>query len=518
MRAVPGLRALREAAPRSAIPDAGIVDPDPAAAATRLLAALAADGDPLAELCRAASDIAGVPAVVLYRREGTRHLLAHRHGDGALADEAAGGSATDADGLDGAGAIGLPLELKLPPGDGPYPIVMHGRGFAALPMSAGLMAIGPVRGKLRRRERARLGRLAAVLDGALLQATAAAARRAEVAALRSEVDMARRSLGSTIDESRSFGLLLDLAITSSGARGGLVAVRRGERLVVLAHRDLPEGAERLDLTPGSGVLGEVPGIPGLLIVEGPDALERVGIDGLLAVVGPRGGAAVELVFALVPQAAQPLPDDCTGLLETIVDQAMLVLESSRAARTTAGRHFAALRGLCRALDARSPETARHHDLVAGAADAIARRLGVPDEERRTIVAAASVHDVGMLAADSTLAAEFAHPTLGADMASLVPGAADLAPLLRAHHEWWDGFGFPAGLAGEAIPRGARILGAAEFYVESLQLVDGMPSAERMSDEIHARRGVQLDPACADAMLWLLWRGARRAGPREPVRS
>ena len=117
----------------------------------------------------------------------------------------------------------------------------------------------------------------------------------------------------------------------------------------------------------------------------------------------------------------------------------------------------------------------------------------------------AVRDGGrLLAADAPLAAEFAHPTLGADMALLVPGAGALAPLIRAHHEWYDGFGFPNGLVGDAIPMGARVLAAAEFYVETLQAAWGAEaSAAAIADEVAARRGTQLDPRCADAMVSLL---------------
>ena len=491
----------------SAVSAATLARPDPVAAARALLAALGADGDALAAVVRAVAGIAGAPAAVAYRREGERLLLAHRHGDEILADEAVAGSLTGEDLLDGAGAVGLPLELTALPQDGPSVRSLHGRPFAILSLAAGALALGPLRSAgLRRRERAALEQLAPLVDGALTEALRAAAREAELAALRSEVEMGHRALGSTIDEERAFGLLLDLAITSSGARAGLVAVRDGARMRLAAQRDLPDGFDRLDLTPGAGVIAEVPGIPGLLVVEGFGALMSLGLDGLLAVGGPAGGSEIELMFALVPDGDDALPDDCAGLLETIVAQAALVLESSRAARETSGRHLAALRGLCRALDLRSPATASHHELVARTAEAIARRLGLPDAERHEIVSAALVHDVGMLAADSTIAAEFAHPSLGAEMAALVPGAGTLAPLLRAHHEWFDGFGFPAGLAGEAIPRGGRVLAAAEFYVETLQFWGSEKDASGIEEEISARRGTQLDPKCADAMLSMFREG------------
>jgi len=210
------------------------------------------------------------------------------------------------------------------------------------------------------------------------------------------------------------------------------------------------------------------------------------------------------IFGLVPDDTGELPADCSTFLQTLIEQAALVLESSDAARATADRHVRALRGLCQALDARSPTTYGHHRLVADTARDLARRLGVAAPLARLVEDAALVHDAGLLATtrDAPLAAEFAHPTLGAEMAALVPGAAELAPLIRAHHEWWDGFGFPNGVAGESIPLGARILAAAECYAEMCQPGNELPPA-RIVEEIRARRGTQLDPTCADSVVALV---------------
>jgi len=503
-----GNLSTRRARPaQSSVAGTRIRRPDPVAVANRLFAALDEEGDRLSAVVRAVADAVGVPAAIVWRLEGSRLLLTHRHGDAALADEAAAGTLTDGDRLDGAGAPGLPLELRLDTRETGGIVHLHGRPFAVLVLGTATFALGPVAsGRLPRRDQGALAELAPMVEGVVAEALRSTARDAELTALRAEVEMGRRALGSTIDEDRSFGLLLDLAIASSGARGGLVATRADGRMAIVAERDLPEGFDRLDLTPGAGILAEVPGIPGLLIVEGDEELSRLGLDGLLAVGGPADAETADLVFGLIPDGEEPLPVDCAHLLETIVEQAGLVLLSSRAARDTADRHLAALRGLCRALDARSAASAGHHDLVATTAGDIARRMGLSVAECQEIAAAALVHDVGMLAADSTLAAEFLHPTLGADMASLVPGAASLAPLIRAHHEWFDGFGFPTGLVGEAIPLGARVLGAAELYAETLQFWGGESDPARVLEEIQARRGTQLDPRCADAIVSMLKEG------------
>lgn len=474
-------------------------------AATRLFAAMAREGDVLRALLAEVADLVGCPTTAVWRRDDRgRLLLVRKHGDEQLASPAGPRRGWVVDESDDGGPIaGLPLEMAGDVVAGSV-VRLFGRPFATLAVSDGILAVGPLqRDRLGSRERAHLAGLATLVDGAFREGMRTDALQVELDALRREVDLGRRAIGSTIDAERSLQLLIDLAITSTGSSGGFVALRNDDGFGIVASRDLPPGFDGLDVTPGRGILAGIPGLPGILIVEDPTRLGEAGVSGLLAVSGPAGCDEPVFIFGLVSDDDGELAADCSSLLITLMEQAALVLESSEATRATADRHIGALRGLCQALDARSPETHGHHRLVADTARAVAVELGVDEPLRTLVVNAALVHDAGLLAAttDAPLAAEFAHPTLGAEMASLVPGAAELAPLIRAHHEWWDGYGFPSGLVGEAIPLGARILAAAECYAEMLETPAEM-SPRLVLDEIRARRGTQLDPICADTLIAL----------------
>jgi HD-GYP domain-containing protein (c-di-GMP phosphodiesterase class II) len=491
--AVPGLRRI----PKTATGQA----------AAALLQALAVDGDRLSAVLGVTATLAGAPATVVWRLDDRgRLLLARRFGDAAVAAQSGSGLASG-DGDDaGGGGEGVPLEIYARPEGGVGVIQLHGRPFAAVAIEDGLLALGPLqRERLTPRSRRRLATLGGLVSDAIREALRSTALEREVEGLRREVDLARRSLGSTIDQDRSLFLLLDLAVTSSGSRGGFIAVRRGERFTITASRELPEAFADLDVTPGHGVLAQIPGLPGLLVVDDPDRLTAAGVGGLLAVAGGSDAEHPTLIFGLVADDDSELPPDCARMLTTLIESAGLVIESAGAARLTADRHVAALRGLCHALDARSVATDGHHARVARVATALAQVLGVDEELKRLVADAALVHDAGLLAATpaEALGAEFGHPSLGAEMVGLVPGAVDLAPLIRGHHEWWDGFGFPNGLQGDSIPFGARILGAAEFYVETLQSSDHRWTPDLLADEVRARRGTHLDPACADSLVTLI---------------
>ena len=126
--------------------------------------------------------------------------------------------------------------------------------------------------------------------------------------------------------------------------------------------------------------------------------------------------------------------------------------------------------LAMAIDAKDDVTHSHVRRVQAYAVALARALGVDDEPNlKAIEAAALLHDTGKLAVPEHIlnkpgkltAAEFEqmklHVDVGADILSLVDFPYPVVPIVRCHHENWDGSGYPRGVKGEDIPIGARIL-------------------------------------------------------------
>ena len=95
----------------------------------------------------------------------------------------------------------------------------------------------------------------------------------------------------------------------------------------------------------------------------------------------------------------------------------------------------------------------------------------------------------------------AHPGVGADVVSRVPALRVLAPLIRAHHERWDGRGYPDGLAGEAIPLGARIVGVANAYaaMTSERPYRARTEAAWALGELQRAAGTRFDPTVVAAL-------------------
>ncbi|CAA9320372.1 MAG: Metal dependent phosphohydrolase, HD region, partial [uncultured Gemmatimonadaceae bacterium] len=186
-----------------------------------------------------------------------------------------------------------------------------------------------------------------------------------------------------------------------------------------------------------------------------------------------------------------------------------------------------LERLAQAAEVRDDDTGLHTRRVGELSARIAAALGLPDADVALIRQAAPLHDVGkigvpdavLLKAGRLTAAEFAviqeHAALGA---RILAGSA--APLTRlaeaiahAHHERWDGAGYPRGLAGEAIPLAARIVAVADVYdaLTNARPYRGAWPEEAVIDHIRAGAGTHFDPAVVAAFLRLRT-GVGVAGP------
>ncbi len=169
--------------------------------------------------------------------------------------------------------------------------------------------------------------------------------------------------------------------------------------------------------------------------------------------------------------------------------------------------------LAMAVDAKDQVTHGHIRRVQTFALRLARALGVKDpSELKAIEAAALLHDMGKLAVPEHILnkpgklteAEYErmklHAPLGADMLSAVGFPYPVVPIVRHHHENWDGTGYPDGLTGDAIPIGARVLSVVDCYdaLRSHRPYRRALSPEQALEIVKERRGTMYDPAVVDA--------------------
>jgi putative nucleotidyltransferase with HDIG domain len=171
--------------------------------------------------------------------------------------------------------------------------------------------------------------------------------------------------------------------------------------------------------------------------------------------------------------------------------------------------------LAMAIDAKDDVTHSHVRRVQAYALGLARALGVEDEATlKGIEAAALLHDTGKLAVPEHILnkpgklseAEFEqmkrHVDVGADILSLVDFPYPVVPIVRCHHENWDGTGYPRGVDGADIPIGARILSVVDCFdaLTSDRPYRSALSTDAAFDILRARRGTMYEPLVVDTFI------------------
>jgi putative nucleotidyltransferase with HDIG domain len=169
--------------------------------------------------------------------------------------------------------------------------------------------------------------------------------------------------------------------------------------------------------------------------------------------------------------------------------------------------------LAMAIDARDHETHGHLERVQVYALEIGRELGLDESEFRALRAAALLHDIGKLAVPEQILskpgrltpAEFerikTHSVVGAEIVDRVAFPYPVAPIVRGHHEKWNGRGYPDGLKGEQIPIGARILSPVDCLdaiASDRPYHRGLPLEEAMA-MVAAEAGTSFDPRVIDVL-------------------
>ena len=184
------------------------------------------------------------------------------------------------------------------------------------------------------------------------------------------------------------------------------------------------------------------------------------------------------------------------------------LESEkRHAEQVSNLHLRTIEALALAIEAKDQTTGEHLQRVRVYATELAKELGLSEDETEALRAASVLHDIGKLAVPEHIISkpgrltpeEFdkmkIHPIVGAEILEQVNFPYPVVPIVRAHHEKWDGSGYPYGLAAEEIPIGARILTAVDCLdalASDRQYRKALPLDEAMA-RVVAEAGKSFDP-------------------------
>ena len=188
-------------------------------------------------------------------------------------------------------------------------------------------------------------------------------------------------------------------------------------------------------------------------------------------------------------------------------------EQKKHAEEIAALHLRTIEALSLAIEAKDHTTHDHLRRVQVYAVEIAKDLDLDDSQLNAIRAASMLHDIGKLAVPENILSkpgrltpeEFEkmkiHPIVGSDILDRVEFPYPVVPIVRSHHEKWDGSGYPDGLKQEAIPIGARILSAVDCFDA---LASERPYRRAMSPQeamgnLSLEKGRSFDPRVVEVM-------------------
>ncbi len=226
-----------------------------------------------------------------------------------------------------------------------------------------------------------------------------------------------------------------------------------------------------------------------------------------------GGAmlgAIE-IYSATPRT---FSNDDTDLLTAFSHQAAIALNNAHSQEVRRRALMGAVEALASANEARDGYTGEHCKRLAQLAMLIARARGFSEEEVERIGLAAALHDIGKIAVPDSILRKPGpltdgerkiiqlHPVTGQEIVGRVPELQDVAMMIGAHQERWDGMGYPNGLSGTNIPLGARIIAVVDTYAA---LVEDRPyragaSHEDALEEITISSDTQFDPEIVNTFI------------------
>ena len=219
---------------------------------------------------------------------------------------------------------------------------------------------------------------------------------------------------------------------------------------------------------------------------------------------------------------EPFDPDKLKLVNAISDQAASALRRATFYEQLEEGFVQTVLALAKALDARDSYTQDHSQRMAALTDSLCQKLRIDENQIEAIRLAAALHDIGKIGIPDEILRKPGpltsqewdlmklHPKIGADIIAPVAKLVNVAPIIMAHQEKFDGSGYPYGLKGEQIPMGARVLAVVDAYVAITdeRVYRKARSHEEAIAELVKHSGSQFDPAVVDAFVQSIGDGSR----------
>jgi putative nucleotidyltransferase with HDIG domain len=228
------------------------------------------------------------------------------------------------------------------------------------------------------------------------------------------------------------------------------------------------------------------------------------------------GKVVGVIYVDSPRESSFSPEDL-ALFSALALKAGVAIDNARLYDDLRNLFYNTVETLVRTIQAKDPYTCGHSTRVSRFALLIAEKLGLSTKEKHQVYLASMLHDIGKIGVPDDLLNRPGklseeemeqvrnHVQLGVSMLEMLGEMHPIVPLVRHHHEAWDGSGYPDGLRAEEIPLISRIVAVADMYDA---MTSDRPYRKRLSrqeavDEIRRVAGTKIDPRVADAFLEVL---------------
>jgi response regulator RpfG family c-di-GMP phosphodiesterase len=328
-----------------------------------------------------------------------------------------------------------------------------------------------------------------------------------------------KDLGRLLDPSEVVSVALEHAMRLSGAQTGSVLLLESDgALRIAVARGLPDDVvQTTRVGEGDGIAGWVLASGQPLVVEdmtGSPRSRRHGVRSAVSVpIADDEGILGVMNVGSRRYHARFSKAHLEGL-EAVGRITALSLRNARAARQSSELYFDTLKTLALALETKDPYAQGGTERILEIVEVLGAELGVEGDDMRALRIAAMLHDIGMTAAGDVVAVgdrplstvEWGllkmHPSIAADIIGQAPALKAVAPIVYHHHEHYDGSGYVAGVAGSAIPLGARILAVADAYVAmtSDRPYRAAMTPDRATAELVDKSGSQFDPRVVSAFV------------------
>lgn len=334
-----------------------------------------------------------------------------------------------------------------------------------------------------------------------------------------------RNLSVILDIQRLLEMVVDQTSRVLGGVRSISLILHDEtsgKLHVRVHRGLsPEYATR-PIEIGEGIAGKVfaKGEP-LMINDLPsdppqDPSAQSGRSSLCVPLIVKEHA-IGVLSVSEKLSGEIFDDNDLSLLVTLASQISIALHNAKLYEDLEASYLSAVRALANSLDAKDAYTRGHSERVAAFSVEIGRRMGLKPDTIKNLQIGALLHDIGKIGISENIinkparltADEYelikTHPVRGANIIEPASFLKEKVPLIKHHHERFDGKGYPDGLGGDAIPLLARIVCVADSWdaMTSKRAYRNVVPREQAVQELLKCAGTQFDPKIVAAFMEVL---------------